>query len=191
MQAEPNKKSHTVRTVLFIVIPICLFVGLCVFGISKFIVMYCEFQTKSYTVDGAKSMFNANKEDFDKVAQIILNSDTFWQNEVGTEDATEAQMFCNQYMIGRYKNDFTAQEWTVISNFLKNTQPGEIIRNSNGVIEIWYGAADENVLKFVFYYNVENTAYGLQYYSQMSAHFEKIDENWYVGYGQYAMPPAR
>ena len=165
------QKSHVMRKILLVFMLICLFWGVCSCGISH------SWSTQSYTVDSAKSMFNTNKTDFDNVAQIVLSSDDFWKNENG-HNGYAAEIFCDD-TIGMYKKDFTSQEWDVINNFTKNTQPLSITRYVDGVICISYGDADNRNDHIDFYYNVNDP----NYYGQMRIYFGQIDENWYMAYG--------
>jgi len=143
--------------------------------------------SKTYTKDEALSMFNGNRLEFDSIAQIVTSNKSFFENEyetkggAGTSNGAQISSF-----FSKAKQYFSQDDWDKISKFLSQTSPYMLVQNSNSILEFDYYNQNHTGIIAFYYFGEDNP--NVTQYSQMFANFDKLDDNWYMGYGDMPNP---
>ena len=128
-------------------------------------------------------MFNDNRQAFDDVAKILTSNVKFFDSEnVSRGGATSGQgVEITHNNAGQYKKYFSQQEWDEIVNLFKKAHLESIDLREQNAAQFGYKYSD-GMWGITFYY-FTGSEVDITYYSQWCAHFDKLSDNWYVGYG--------
>lgn len=133
-------------------------------------------QLRSYSVEELIEVYHQNQEDFQHVADIILENDAIKQIMLNSQEEvvsiyTETKSDC-----------FTEEDWSEIEELFRLTGMNRIersIKSGKDVIKFLYRNSNFTTKLF---YCVTTDEEDLLYHKQWTSIFQKIDEHWWVGY---------
>ncbi|MBQ6333362.1 MAG: hypothetical protein IJI34_11460 [Clostridia bacterium] len=133
-------------------------------------------QLQSYSVEELIEVYHQNQEDFQHVADIVLENDAIKQIMLNSQEEvvsiyTETKRDC-----------FTEEDWSEIEELFQLTGMNRIersIKSGKDVIKFLYRNSNFTTKLF---YCVTTDEEDLLYHKQRTSIFQKIDEYWWVGY---------
>ena len=150
------------------------FVG-CSFGLSDGV--HSEYGQNGYTKEELIALFHEHKEDFLKVANIVLGSESFQEKLKNSKEG--------QASIWTYSSNhsFSDEEWHDITNLFLETGVQCINKNRKGGKDTirYFFYQDKNHESFELDYCESDDASNLHYQRQYCFLFEKLEEHWWIG----------
>lgn len=117
-----------------VAIGIILFLGLiCCFSACK---SSDSYEWGTYSIDEVQEMYQKNNNDFQEVADIIINNQTFWQK--GRRDSESVHAWIDTPFDQKKLSPFSSDEQQVIINFFNNTKPYMLSLDEKKYISITY-----------------------------------------------------
>ena len=150
------------------------FVG-CGGGLSDEI--HSEYGQNGYTKEELIALFHEHKEDFLKVANIVLSSESFQEK---LKNSNEGQASIWTYSSN---HSFSDEEWHDITNLFLETGVQCINKNRKGGKDTirYFFYQDKNHESFELDYCESDDASNLHYQRQYCFLFEKLEEHWWIG----------
>lgn len=150
------------------------FVG-CGGGLSDEI--HSEYGQNGYTKEERIALFHEHKEDFLKVANIVLGSESFQEK---LKNSNEGQASIWTYSSN---HSFSDEEWHDITNLFLETGVQCINKNRKGGKDTirYFFYQDKNHESFELDYCESDDASNLHYQRQYCFLFEKLEEHWWIG----------
>ncbi len=133
-------------------------------------------QLRSYTVEELSVVYNQYCEEFNNVAEIVLENDEIERIMLNSQE--EVVSIWSETKSAY----FSEEEWSDIKELFRLTGMNRIERSIK---------SGKNVIKFLYrnsnfttklFYCVTTDEQDLLYHKQRTTVFQKIDDNWWVGY---------
>lgn len=139
--------------------------------------IHSEYGQNGYTKEELISLFHEHKEDFLKVANIVLGSESFQEILKNSKEG--------QASIWTYSSNysFSEDEWRDITNLFLETGVRCINKNLKGGKETirYFFHQDKNHESFELDYCESDDASNLHYQRQYCFLFEKLEDHWWIG----------